>query len=72
MVLHANVMETELGLERRCTKCGDYWPEDREFWFIGNRKDQKKPCIQQPCKACYYELPSVIAKRAKRQRSYRI
>jgi hypothetical protein len=72
MGLHANVMETELGLERLCTKCGDYWPEDREFWFIGNRKNQNKPCIQQPCKACYYELPSVVAKRAKRQRSYRI
>jgi hypothetical protein len=61
----ANVMETELGTERRCTKCGDYWPEDREFWFIGKRKNQNKPCIQQPCKACYYELPSVLAKRAK-------
>ena len=48
---------TELGTERRCNKCGEFWPDDAEFFFL------KKGQPVQPCKACYYELPSVIAKR---------
>lgn len=26
------LMETELGLERRCNKCGEWWPLDGEFF----------------------------------------
>lgn len=26
------VMETELGIERRCNKCGEWWPLDAEFY----------------------------------------
>lgn len=63
--MKARSVVTELGTERRCTKCGEFWPEDNEFWYIGNRRDQNKPCIQQPCKACYVELPSRKVRRAK-------
>lgn len=60
----ANVRLTELGRERRCTKCGEYWPEDSEFFYVTNRSDQNRPCVQQPCKACYVELPSRRARKA--------
>jgi len=49
---------TELGTERRCTKCGDFWPDDAEFFYTKNGK------TQQPCKACYAQLPSRQARRA--------
>ena len=25
---------TRLGLERRCTRCGEYWPADTEFFYF--------------------------------------
>ncbi len=49
---------TELGRERKCTKCGDYWPDDAEFFYLSKGK------TQQPCKACYAQLPSRKARRA--------
>ncbi len=51
---------TEIGPERCCNKCGDWWPDDAEFFFMDKGK------TRQPCKACYYQLPSVIAKRERR------
>jgi len=48
---------TELGTERRCTKCGDYWPDDAEFFYTSRGK------TQQPCKACYAQLPSRVARK---------
>ncbi|MDM8181279.1 hypothetical protein [Marinobacter salarius] len=50
--------DTELGTERRCTRCGEYWPDDAEFFYT------KKGKTQQPCKACYAHLPSRVARRA--------
>lgn len=41
--------ETELGTELLCTRCGEYWPADREFWFM-TRGDPHSWC-----KACYVE-----------------
>lgn len=49
---------TEIGPERRCSKCLEYWPDDAEFFYTKKRK------TQQPCKACYSELPSRQARRA--------
>lgn len=49
---------TELGTERLCTKCDEYWPDDAEFFYTKNGK------TQQPCKACYVQLPSRAARRA--------
>lgn len=28
---------TELGIEKRCRKCREYWPLDGEFWHILKR-----------------------------------
>lgn len=60
------VINTELGTERRCTKCNEYWPEDSEFFYSSNGK------IQQPCKACYCELPSRKARKANQVKVQRV
>lgn len=52
---------TELGQERCCSKCGEWWPDDTEFFF----RTRGRTCS--PCKACYYELPSVVAKEQRRK-----
>lgn len=56
------IIVTELGPERQCGKCGEFWPDDREFFYMQSGK------IRQPCKACYEALPSVIAKRARQRK----
>jgi hypothetical protein len=56
-VMHINKKETELGVERLCTKCADYWPDDAQFFYLKSGK------TQQPCKACFAELPSRLARK---------
>lgn len=51
--------------EQTCTKCNESWPADTEFFFADKGKALG---ISSTCKACFEELPSVKAKRAKRQR----
>lgn len=41
--------ESELGLECRCSRCGEYWPADEEFFYMLRGKPH---CY---CKACYIE-----------------
>ena len=41
-------METELGTERLCTWCGEWWPQDEEFWYF-----QKGGAVMGRCKACW-------------------
>ncbi|KMQ73768.1 hypothetical protein [Marinobacter subterrani] len=53
-----NLRHTELGQELRCTKCNDFWPDDKEFYFQAGGRSQ------QPCKACYALLPSRAARKA--------
>jgi hypothetical protein len=48
---------TELGEEVQCTKCGEFWPADAEFFFFSNGKPHSW------CKACYKSDPKVVAKR---------
>ena len=60
------VINTELGTERRCTKCNEYWPEDSEFFYTSGGK------IQQPCKACYCELPSRKARKANQLKAQKL
>ena len=52
-------METELGTERQCARCLDYWPLDDEFWYF----DKRTGHVMGDCKACWTEL-----KRASRGR----
>ena len=52
--------------EQTCTKCNESWPADTEFFFTDKLK---KLGLSHTCKACYEELPSVKAKRARTQRA---
>jgi hypothetical protein len=40
---------TDAGLEKRCSKCGAYWPMDPEFWFPSKTEDG----LFNWCRACY-------------------
>ena len=42
-------IETELGIEKRCTVCQEFWPEDDEFYYF-SRSDNR---YYAECKACY-------------------
>ena len=44
--------KTELGIEKRCSKCHEYWPADSEFFM--RRKDSKDG-LDGYCKACRQE-----------------
>jgi hypothetical protein len=55
--LMQNTIITELGVERLCTKCAEYWPNDAQFFYLKFDKPQ------QPCKACFAELPSRLARK---------
>jgi hypothetical protein len=39
--------QTELGLEARCSKCGEWWPADSEFFYMLHGRPHSW------CKACY-------------------
>lgn len=43
------VIETELGKERLCRGCDEYWPIDAEFWYYTRGK------IMGRCRACWSE-----------------
>jgi hypothetical protein len=42
----------ELGLEKYCTACKEWWPADREFWYANANHSTR---LAQWCKACYSE-----------------
>lgn len=47
-------IETELGQEKLCIHCGEYWPLDSEFY--STRRDKRVPgrvLYQSACKCCY-------------------
>lgn len=44
------IREGELGLEKLCTKCDDWWPADSEFFWTSNGR------LHYCCKACYYDM----------------
>lgn len=49
------LINTELGTERLCSSCGEYYPFDGEFF----NKNGFRQGVQQwtsKCKACYAEL----------------
>ncbi len=52
---------TELGTELRCGKCGELWPEDREFWTFNAGRAHSY------CKACY---AAYLATRRSRARNF--
>lgn len=49
-------IETELGRERLCKHCQEYWPADAEFWYMIKDKLKDGTIVFRPesaCKACY-------------------
>lgn len=51
-------IETELGREKLCIECQEYWPLDNEFWFTyqgSPKKDGSRSVgYEAACKCCYY------------------
>lgn len=49
-------IETELGREKLCIECQEYWPLDDEFWWHRNVKlasGEKVKRYESACKCCY-------------------
>ncbi|ANC35824.1 TPA: hypothetical protein ACHTP6_003389 [Acinetobacter baumannii] len=47
---------TELGKEKLCKHCQEYWPIDSEFWFMVKAKLKDGSVVLRPdsaCKGCY-------------------
>ncbi len=44
-------LDEDGNLERRCSKCGDWWPADREFFYSSGPAEKGK--LHSQCKACY-------------------
>lgn len=42
-------VETEIGIEKRCLTCGEYWPADAEFF---EPKPRSKDRLSPRCIAC--------------------
>jgi len=49
--------ETELGPEIQCVKCQEFWPADREFFYMSKGKPHSW------CRACYDASPSARGRR---------
>lgn len=52
MIRQGVYMVSEIGLEKRCAKCADYWPADSEFFCLTKGGAALDPY----CKACRLEL----------------
>ncbi|WP_428719113.1 hypothetical protein [Undibacterium curvum] len=48
--------QSELGEEVKCSKCGEFWPADAEFFYMNKGRPHSW------CKACYRNDPKIIAK----------
>lgn len=47
---------TDLGKEKLCKHCEEYWPVDSEFWFMVKAKLKDGSVVHRPdsaCKGCY-------------------
>lgn len=59
-------IETELGTEIQCSRCNDFWPADREFFYTARGK------LHPWCKACYLSDEKVIQKTERWKESLRV
>lgn len=51
--MHSHIiMTTDLGEEKRCARCGEYWPADEEFFAICKNN---KGGLHSYCRACCTE-----------------
>lgn len=68
--LPPNLMETELGIERRCARCREFWPaDDPEFWQRITKRG--RPAWHAYCRACLSELGHIRRSRTPGSRSER-
>lgn len=68
-------IETELGKEKLCIECQEYWPLDKEFWFTYRNKLNKQGIrtigYEAACKCCYkIRYKPQLVKGTKRIKSY--
>lgn len=61
-------MDPEMGPERRCVRCGEWWPDDSEFWLYhhvpagtvsvarGRAYTRRTAFIRAECKSCHQEV----------------
>ena len=49
-MIERNYRTQDYGIERQCILCGEWWPDDEEFWH----RDSKKKLMPK-CKACHNE-----------------
>lgn len=61
----SRIVMTDIGPQKLCTKCDEFWPDDSEFFYLRYGRTTT------PCKACYEAMPSVIAKRARQRKQPR-
>lgn len=53
---------TELGAEKKCVRCGEWWPADREFFYA----DRKRPDGHfSTCRACRADIQRESRRKAK-------
>jgi len=50
-VLPANLAITELGIEKRCGRCKEWWPVDAEFW-----SSKANGQLYAWCRGCFAEI----------------
>lgn len=46
-------IETEIGTERLCRGCGEFWPIDDDFWYFQDRGGRR--VVMGRCRACWSE-----------------
>lgn len=46
------IIDDEVGLQKRCPRCKEYWPQDTLFWSPSAREPDGLQCR---CKACQAE-----------------
>ena len=63
-------IETELGKEKFCKHCQEYWPADSEFWYMIKDKLKDGTVVHRPdsaCKGCY----DAVYRKNKRSGNYK-
>lgn len=57
----AKRIETELGTEKQCSGCQEFYPLDRQFWYRHGRDKHGNVRYEERCKACWEERYRKVA-----------
>jgi len=66
-VAEPRYITTELGLEKRCARCREYYPADEEFFFAQKGNAPGVPPLHSWCKACYIDYRRTVSLRTRRR-----